>query len=788
MWSKYRIFFFLVVVILSACDEGSSSVGKVKITDADGNTPREYFVVFTSDASLVVIRCDADGLSDQQCTSYGIDLLDFSGSADIHVKARFFEFEHRSLQSSAVSGQTIKIPLQSKSDLIQNEDYATGFYPEQGPEDFITYAYPGSSELGRTYSVKFYIDDIQTEPKVYFQNTIKHQLHYDFVHDVLGKTLNPIQFTQQTYIGPNRRAMAGTIVYYPDLAQSSENVGAMPFTLNFFPSDDLTPEQAVKAHQIIEAAIGFVSLEGTENRLVYIPAGEIQESEFLSSTTTFTKFDAPAARRQDLYGNITMQLLNEGVAYGTLKLMTPEELETQVVSFSDIVILTRLPNDLPLVGGTITMELQTPLAHVNIAARNRGTPNMALLNASTDERITPFIGKLVRFEVTSGGFTVEETTLAEAQEYWNSLHPDPLFPEYDLTMEGLPRFSELDFGDSVSVGVKASNLAQLRQLLPDNTSDGFAVPFRYYDEFTKYAVVTSSLCNGAQYFCSNSGRQTATCDEAHILCKQITSIENVSINDYLPQMLSDDVFIADAAVREASLMFLRYFFTANNVQSSFAAMLNARVTEIFGSGKVKLRSSTNAEDLPAFSGAGLYSSFGAHSSGEDAASLIIRETWASVWNWKAFEERSLWNIDHLSIKMGVAVNMAFTDEAANGVILTQNIADPATGGMYVNVQKGEVSVTNPTNGELPEIFTIIRGPAGTYQPSWIRFSSLSPDISIMTSDEISSLHQLSQSAHGHFSMLYGISPFVFTLDMEFKLWGNPRKVYLKQARPYSTAN
>lgn len=784
MLSKTGIF-FLLVIMLAACDEGSSSAGKLKITDADGNTPESFTVIFTSDASPVVIRCNSDEPANEQCAPDGITLPDFTGSADIQVKARFFDFEHRTLQASSVIGQTVKIPLQPISDIIQNEDYATGFYPEQGPEDFMDYAYPGSSELGRTYSVKFYIDDIQTEPKVYFQNTIKHQLHYDFAHDVLGKTLNPFEFTQETYIGPNRRAMAGTIVYYPDLAQSSELVGQEAFTLNFFPSDNLTPEQAVKAHQIVEAAMGFVPIYGNKGRLVYIPAGEIQESEYLSSGYTFAKYDAPAARRQDLYGNITMQLLNEGIAYGTLKLMTPEELEIQVVSFSDIVILTRLPNDLPLVGGTITMELQTPLAHVNIAARNRGTPNMALLNASADERITPFIGKLVRFEVTAGGFTMEETTLSEAQEYWNSLHPDPLFPDFDLTMEGLPRFSELDFGDSLSVGVKASNLAQLRQLLPDNTSDGFAVPFRYYDEFTKYAVVTSSLCNGAHYFCSNSGRQTMACDNAKSLCSEITLSGPVSINDYLPLMLSDDIFISDAAVREASLMFLRYFFTANNVESSFGAMLNARVTEIFGSGKVKLRSSTNAEDLPAFSGAGLYSSFGAHSSGDDAASLVIRQTWASVWNWKAFEERSLWNIDHLSVKMGVAVNMAFTDEAANGVILTQNIADPATGGMYVNVQKGEVSVTNPTNGELPEIFTIVRGPAGSYQPSWIRYSSLSPDVSIMTGNEISSLHQLSQSAHEHFSQLYGTSPFVFILDMEFKLWGNPRKVYLKQARPYS---
>ena len=60
----------------------------------------------------------------------------------------------------------------------------------------------------------------------------------------------------------------------------------------------------------------------------------------------------------------------------------------------------------------------------------------------------------------------------------------------------------------------------------------------------------------------------------------------------------------------------------------------------------------------------------------DPASEEVRKVWASVWNWRAFEERAFWNIDHRAVRMGVAVHQAFPDEQVNGVMITRNIADP----------------------------------------------------------------------------------------------------------------
>ncbi|MFO0745982.1 MAG: PEP/pyruvate-binding domain-containing protein [Myxococcota bacterium] len=196
-----------------------------------------------------------------------------------------------------------------------------------------------------------------------------------------------------------------------------------------------------------------------------------------------------------------------------------------------------------------------------------------------------------------------------------------------------------------------------------------------------------------------------------------------------------------------------------------------------------MRSSTNAEDLPSFSGAGLYSSYGAQLGTSDPPSKRVCKTWASVWNWQAFEERAFWNIDHMAVRMGVAVHQAFPDEQANGVLITQNIGDPLTRGIYVNAQLGETSVTNPVGGAIPEIFVITPGPTGV-QVARLRFSSLSPDAPLLSDDEVRALYQAATTTQQHFAPLYDEPADLLALDIEWKLHGPERALFFKQVRPY----
>jgi hypothetical protein len=709
----------------------------------------------------------------------------------VTVKARGYSFWSGSLDSLSTTSNdhTYEVSLESLAPFEHTDDYDTGFDAEKGLDAFGNNAVTETTELGPTQVVKFYIADLNSSPKVYFQNTRQHPLHYGFARDVLERAGTLSDFEEATYHGLDRNALAGSLVYRPQATvNSTAAAGTLngPLSVTFFPSDDLTPSQALLAHQLIEERLGFTSLSGYDTRLVYEPAGSVQESELAEKRQLFVEAGSLWMTSSELYGGVSLQILNSGISYGTLRVMPPEELEKTVVSYTDLLVLTRLPTKLPLVGGTITEEVQTPLSHVNIAARSRGTPNIALKNASKDSRVSKHLGKLVRFEVANGDFSLTEATTEEAEAFWKSQTRKAFVPVYDDTTEGLVKFADSGFSASSSVGTKAANLAELSQLLPTQAPDGFSVPFYYYNQFMQSPGVTVSACSAAYKDCLSENRAESLCAQAHDLCEPVDTTTE-SFWDYVKRVLSDTQVRGNSTLREATLDALRYMMRHTPVDDAFATLLDERVAATFGTKKVRIRSSTNAEDLENFSGAGLYDSFSANSAKDGPASEQIRKTWASVWNFSAYEERSYWNIDHLAVRMGCAVHEAFSNEAVNGVVITQNISEPTKVGMYVNAQLGEVSVTNPTNGSIPEIFSIVPAPSGV-QVVRQRFSSLSTDRALLSDEEVLALYRACNKVQNHFASLYDLNDAVATFDIEFKFNEPDRTLVLKQVRPYAVSS
>lgn len=780
------------------CPFDGCSAGGVHFTFSAGTSLEEYTLRLEGPPSeSLLAQCPDGPANGLTCDARGAALAMTPTQVQVTLKATGFRhlrqtptlrYERAGANCGCNRAQVDLSPMALPTFEV-NDHFRTGFERDAGLGDFVAMAFPAQGALGPTHTVKFYIDGLETdEPRVFFMNTRLHPIHFDFVRGVLGKAISLSDFEASTYRGAQRKAMAGSIVMYPDRRLRSSALGGeavAPLTVEFFPTDDLTPSQALRATLLLHERMHFVPLTGGEHRLFYLPAGSSQQSALGASKSEFASWGEPFLEREELYAALTEQLLNPGIAFGTLRTVAAEELDTSAVSFHDIVVLPRLPNRVPIVGGTITGELQTPLAHVNVAARARGTPNLALTTALTDPRVAPLMGKLVRFEVGGTGFTLREATLAEAQAFWEARTGQPRFvPEADSSRAGLPGFEELAFADAKSVGVKAANLAEMSKLIPEHTPpDGFAVPFQAYDAFLAASVANPSLCDAAHTACLAPGTRSAdVCGRARSLCLPAGATSE-PLKEQIHRLLADATFTTDSRLREAALANLRYLISNSPVEPGFGSALDARVFARVGTKKVKLRSSTNAEDLPRFSGAGLYDSFSAESAGSKAASSRIRLVWASVWNWRAFEERSFWNIDHEAVRMGVLVNPSYSDEEANGVLVTQNLANPAAPGLYVNVQKGESSVTNPENGALPETLSIIGAPSGV-QVARERFSSLSPEKPLLTDAETLTLFRTALTVQRHFAVLYGADPTQLKLDIEFKLRAGDRALVFKQVRPY----
>jgi phosphoenolpyruvate synthase/pyruvate phosphate dikinase len=268
------------------------------------------------------------------------------------------------------------------------------------------------------------------------------------------------------------------------------------------------------------------------------------------------------------------------------------------------------------------------------------------------------------------------------------------------------------------------------------------------------------------------------------------------LTDTLDRMLADSAFQADPAVRDRRLEDLRDLIEDSPVDSGFLKLLNQKLdSKLPGLDRIRFRSSTNAEDLDGFTGAGLYDSkTGSRTDPDDGLVEAITEVWASVWYYRAFEERSYRRIDHKAVGMALLVHTAHSDEEANGVAITANPFDPSgiEPGFYVNVQVGQEPVVSPTAGIVADQF-IYHFEMPEQPIVFIANSTLVKPVGtpVLTAAQTYALGTALQEIHRFFQPLYGKDPSKWwAMDTEFKLdqlVGDPDGepvIIMKQARPY----
>ena len=179
---------------------------------------------------------------------------------------------------------------------------------------------------------------------------------------------------------------------------------------------------------------------------------------------------------------------------------------------------------------------------------------------------------------------------------------------------------------------------------------------------------------------------------------------------------------------------------------------------------IRCRSSTNNEDLPGFSGAGLYSSKTQHPD-EGHLSKCIKQVFASTWNFRAFDERQFYRIDHLSTAMGVLLHPNYLDELANGVGVTTDPIYQTVDTYYLNTQIGEDLVTNPDALSIPEEI-LLMSPENTSGVDFlVRASNLVANgEQIMSDQQLDQLRSHLYTIHNEFRVLYNA-----TADPDFAM-------------------
>ena len=209
------------------------------------------------------------------------------------------------------------------------------------------------------------------------------------------------------------------------------------------------------------------------------------------------------------------------------------------------------------------------------------------------------------------------------------------------------------------------------------------------------------------------------------------------------------------------------------------------VRKAFPSGtKLRCRSSTNNEDLPGFSGAGLYDSY-TQANGKANLADTIKKVYASLWNFHAFEEREFYRVDHDATAMGVLVHPSYTGEKANGVAVTDDIVYQSPGRhYYTNVQIGEDMVTSPEDQSIAE--ELLVSPSEPKDDVLVRTSNRTKDGARILSDEhLDQLRRHLGRIQRKFRKLYKQPRAAgkFAMEIEFKITA-AGELAIKQVRPW----
>ena len=574
--------------------------------------------------------------------------------------------------------------------------------------------------------VKFYIIGLSTDNMgIYFMNTETHRIHPDF-GDAIGLWGDPLW--GQGYMG-------GEIIYHPNVVAPDGSLGV--YRYQFQPMDVYPFGYVARSYEALAASMPLLN-----DNLAYYPWPRRALPLYHRERALYDDSRINVVLREDILPDVPFIPLNVGDAYGFLRLMSLEERPDP----RDMVIYETIPNELSRVAGLITTVPQTPLSHVNLRAVQDGVPNAFIRDALDDGDIDGLIGRYVHYSVTADGYSIRAATPAEVEAYFAvSRPPGTQTPERDLTVTQITDLDDIGFDDWNAFGVKAANVAVLRTLgFPDGTvPDGFAVPFYFYDEFMKH--------NG--------------------------------FYDDIEEMLEDPDFQSDYGAQEKELKKLRKKIKQGETPDWIIDALEEMHATYPEGQSLRYRSSTNNEDLPGFSGAGLYDSKtqDPEETEEDGIDKSIKGVWASLWNFRAFTERESHRIDHMATAMGVLVHPNYSDELANGVAVSFDPIYGTEGSYYVNTQLGEDLVTNPDAHSVPE--EILLALSGSY--TTLATSNQAPGGQLLLSDaQIGQLHRHLQDIHDHFEGLYDPGPDEpFAMEIEFKITSDD-VLSIKQARPW----
>jgi len=467
-----------------------------------------------------------------------------------------------------------------------------------------------------------------------------------------------------------------------------------------------------------------------------------------------------------------LRALNPGLARGVLHIVTDGH-NPDTFSNDGIYVLPETIADLPPVAGIITAGEGNPLSHVQLLARNLGIPNVLIHNDLLD-MLQSHAGKRIVMAVSPGGVV----QIHEDNGQWDNydrqdqssgnkdflIRPD--LDKLDLSSRDLIDLRLLRAQDSGRiVGPKAAKLGELKHHYPDAVTEGLAIPFGIF----------RNLLNQWHH---PSGKPVF-----EWIVSRYRYLESLPENSERRQQETEQF-------RDE----LEQWVLKAQPDDSFKTRLRAAMQTTFGDPDktaVFIRSDTNVEDLPGFTGAGLNLTL-PNVIGFERIYMLLNQVWASPFSRRAFAWRQAKMQQPQHVYPAILLLKAINVDKS-GVMVTQDIDTGDRNVLTIAVNEGVGGAVDGQSAETLRVDTTtgsVRLMAQATAPlrrqldpaGGITQLAASGNDYVLQENEIARLIDFSKALPHQFPPLVDDSNNLVAADIEFGFLKG--KLYLFQIRPY----
>ncbi|MFF5207847.1 PEP/pyruvate-binding domain-containing protein [Streptosporangium sp. NPDC000396] len=626
------------------------------------------------------------------------------------------------------------------------------------------------------------------ESTFHFIDSTGNPLHVQYIAEhILGEPVENLlrdidTFNHDVYIRPDRRFLLGLLALHrrPGADGGQEQVF---LSLETVEADTMTADMLLSFYRYVREHLD------PSVPLFLKPANHLQEAH----VADIPHDELPRLLAHELLSQAPFVPLNPGTAHGRLRVFRSAaeyRAGADTLEWHDIIVMPRVPDDIPRVSGLINTEHTTPLSHTNVLATGWGIPNAIQTDLLDRLDHAGLDGQWVRYQVDPAAAEVHveaaEAPAADSRPPWTADRVSLEKPETGAT--SITPLSRLRMGDHYRFGTKAANLGELCHVLEHGSRRwlGFyQIPRPPRADLLGYLARLLDVSGPADEAVLSAAAERLV--RRHVEVPRGIALpfsmqqEFLESSPRIQQTIGRLKMALEVGTEhiDALCAELQQLIIETRLPDDIRQQIDdAIVTHLSGVGGFVVRSSSNAEDLAGFSAAGVYESI-LHARTLDAIADSVKEVWSSLVSARSVRLREQAGIPLEDCYMGVIVQER-VDVPLGGVMVTCNPAEQRDfRNVYVNISAGSVDdVVSGVRAPLQHLYNTVEGGGRT-----ISLGSAQSDLDAASKDSLARLALIGRLLQSHFSpdYLYGTP-----VDIEWALDGE--RIKLLQIRPYRASS